>query len=238
MKTTDVSNEVMGHVRRLLKGVLLDDVEIIIRPGAQPRMMQVVRRGTVVFTVTAHGREAALPAPKQKELFEDAPARPRSPTPNAPPGATSVAALGIREVRAKGTLDEVRVQMPALRGVIWHRLGGGECGTLVGAEIAEQLVEHGATSELFDPSTDPPVVVEVWDTSPEGLELAAQLAAELGGERSTIKTQQGGLVSVSWVSLPAISDAGRLAWVLSYLLEGATPFWVRPARRGGKAVRS
>ncbi len=238
----EVRGEIMRNVRVMLRWAILDDVEVVTRFGSNPRILQVRKGGEVIFTATVRGREAALPRPRQVPLpgTEDVVARPRftaeegAATPSASDAtAPTIASLGLFEAQVAGTLDDARRTFPNAQ---WRRLGGAMCGALVNRETAAMLREAGARVKPFDPSFDPPVVVEVWDLRDEAKELASQLATELGGTVSAPRSQHSGTHVESWVELPATGDAHKLAWALSYLVENKVRFWVKPAT--GRAARN
>ena len=238
----EVADDILRNVRVMLRWAMLDDVEVVTRFGSNPRILQVRKGGEVIFTATVRGREAALPRPRQVPLpgTEDVVARPRF-TPEesvAAPSASdttapTIASLGLFEAQVVGSLDDARRTFPDAQ---WRRLGGERCGALVNRETAAVLREAGATVKPFDPSLDPPVVVEVWDLRDEAKELASQLATELGGTVSAPRSQHSGTHVESWVELPATGDAHKLAWALSYLVENKVRFWVKPAT--GRAARN
>ena len=240
----EVKEQILRDLRVMLRWAVLDDVEIITRFGSNPRLLQVRKGGEIVFSATVRGREAALPPPRQVPLpgTEDVVARSRfsvdegtAAPGEVPTSELTVASLGLHEAQVRGTLDEARSRFPDAQ---WHRLGGAMCGALVNASTAAALREAGAQVALFDPSLDPPVIVEVWDLSDEGRELASQLARELDGVVSGTKQQHSGTHVESWVELPATGAPRKLAWVLSYLVENKVRFWVKPSTprkpRGGR----
>lgn len=235
----EVADDILRNVRVMLRWAMLDGVEVVTSFGGNPKLLQVRKGNDVIFSATVRGREASLPTPRQPPLphTEDVVARSRFTTQEnmslpAPTGPRepelTIASLGLHEVSVAGSLDEARRRFPDVQ---WRRVGGGRCGALTIEATAVMLRDAGAKVALFDPSLDPPVIVEVWDLSDEGRELASQLARELGGAVSERKQQHSGTHVESWVELPATGDASKLAWVLSYLIENKVRFWVKPSPR-------
>lgn len=220
-----VAREIARRVQRALLRAPLDGVAIT-ETLSEPRMLTVTRGGVVVMSCTIRGSEAALPTPRQPPLpgTEDAVVRLPAPAPVVPGSGELFEAIAFDRV------EDLRARHPE---PFWRQTGELQSAALVAPEVAERLRADGIAVQPFDPSCDPPVVVEVWDTTEVGAELARQLAEELGGAVGRVQQEFG----ESYVELPPIADAERLRWAVAYLAEARVRFWVKPSQRRGRGAR-